>query len=312
MRSPAFRFATGLAVLLLVIAGVAAAVVGYKIASLKADLAQNLGRALGAKVDVTTLELDLQKGEIHAAGITLANLRPDAPWDRGEISQATLRFHLLDLFSSSLPLTVEVSSWSVVLHPHGQGQEAPAPSATPGSGGMEPGSRESPSKRGVHVTQLTARDGEVDFDLEAGRQIVIRGVSFNSSDNGAGVWTTQLQAGSVSAGTLQAGPGSVEIEADRDKATFSDFRLQCGSGGVTGDGDLALGAGQAAHMDLKLADVPVSMLVPIEWQMKLSGLANGSLRYATSRRRSSTPPRPISPGRTTRSISPISTCARTA
>jgi hypothetical protein len=276
MKRSGLQVIAGGLVLLLIIAGIAAAAVWYKLAALKGELAQNLGDALGAKVTVSSLRLDFTHGELQAAGITLANLRPEAPWDRGEISQATVHFHLGDLFASSMPLSVDVSSWSVNLRPFAAGSPSGAASGPESS---EAAPTENPGRRRVRVTELSARDGEVDIDLEPGRQVSIRGVSFNSNNNGAGAWTTQLQAETISAGVFQAGPGSVEIQADGERVTFSNLRLQCAPGAIAGDGFVALDPGHAASLNLKIVNVPVSMLVALEWQMKLSGLATGTVQY---------------------------------
>jgi hypothetical protein len=129
------------------------------------------------------------------------------------------------------------------------------------------------------VTHISAQEGSTEIDFSGGRKVVIHGVAFEANNNGAGVWTTQLQATSIVAESLEAGASSVEIRGDRDKIIFSNLRMQCGQGIVTGDGNLALNGGHDARVTLKAVDVPVMMLVAVEWQMKLSGLASGDLHY---------------------------------
>ena len=63
---------TILAVLIL-LAAAAGGFVWWKISGLKQQLVLNLENSLHATVRVTSLDLDLQKGEIHAAGLSLAN-----------------------------------------------------------------------------------------------------------------------------------------------------------------------------------------------------------------------------------------------
>jgi hypothetical protein len=275
MKSSGLRWVLGIFGLVLIVAIIAAVFAGLKMAAFKTELAQDLGHALGAEVEVSSLNLDLWKGQLQAAGIRLTNQRPEAPWDRGEISQATIHFHLLDFFAPTMPLTVEVSSWSVVLHPPPAGA---TPSAGPGpeSG---PASPETGAKRRVQVTQLSAHDGEVQIDLSPDKQVLIHGVAFDAGDNGAAVWTTHLQAASISAGSLDIGPSSVEMRADREGVTFSNFRMSCAQGMITGDGNLAFNGTHEARASLKAADIPVVMLVSVLWQMKLAGLASGDLAY---------------------------------
>jgi hypothetical protein len=55
--------------------------------------------------------------------------------------------------------------------------------------------------------------------------------------------------------------------------------MQFDSGVVTGDGEVALNGEHEARVTLKAVDVPVTMLVAVEWQVKLSGLAGGDLHY---------------------------------
>jgi hypothetical protein len=266
------RVIVGILVAVILLAGAGGAFVWWKIAALKQTLLADLSKALGAQVQVTSIGLDVWKGELHAAGITLVNQRPAAPWEKGAISQATVKFNFSDVFSPSLPVTVEVSSWNVMLHSPLRTAEAPpsaAPSDTPSA----------PEKTRIQVTGITAHEGTVEMDFSDDRNVVLHGVAFQASDNGAGVWTTQLQATSVVSGSFAAGATSVTILGEQDKLTFSDLRMQCDPGGVTGEGEVALGDTHDARITLKAVDVPVSMLVAIQWQMKLSGQATGDLAY---------------------------------
>jgi hypothetical protein len=264
-----------LAVVLVLVVG-AGAVIWLKLGALKGQLAQDLGDALGAKVEVASLTLDLWKGEVHAAGIELTNQRAGAPWDHGDISQATARFHLHDLLAPTLPLAVEVSSWHLVLHP--ADASASSDAANGASMGTTP-EASAGSRHRVQVTQLSAAQGAVEIDLAQDRHVLIHGVAFDAGSNGGTDWTTQLRATSISAGSLQVGESSVELRGDPAKIVFSDLRLQCAQGMITGEGDVGLDGLHEAHATLKAVDVPVVMLVAVAWQMKLSGLASGNLTY---------------------------------
>jgi hypothetical protein len=272
MSRSAVRVVLGILVVLVFILGAGGAFIWWKLAGLKEALVSDLEKALGARVEVASIDLDVWKGELHAAGISLTNERASAPWDKGDISQATVRFHLGDVFASNLPVSVEVSSWNVVLHSPLRTAETP-PNAAP------PESIPAPSKGRIQVTQLSAQGGTAEVDFSDDRKVVIHGVAFEAANNGAGVWTTQLQATSIVAGSLTAGASSVQIRGEQDKITFSSLRMQCDPGVVTGDGDVALDGEHDARVTLKVVDVPVTMLVAVEWQMKLSGLASGDLHY---------------------------------
>ncbi len=265
---------------LLILAGVAAAVVWSRVESFKARFATDVGNALGATVTVSSIDIDLWKGELHAGGVTLVNNRPDAPWDKGEIAQATVRFHWQDFFSPVQPLGIEVDSWRLVLRPGLAGSATNGPEESAPEGSMA--APDHAARHGVTVTHLSAQNGDVEIDLANGRQVQVHGISFDADNNSGGTWNTQLQAESVTAGTLQTGPGSVTIRADGKKIVFEALRLQCDPGMITGGGDLAVAAPHAAQATLQAVDVPVTMLVSAPWQMKLSGLAGGDLNYQGS------------------------------
>ena len=272
MNRSSVRVILGILAVLVLIAAVGGAFIWWKLAGLKEVLVSDLEKALGAQVQVASISLDVWKGELHAAGISLVNQRPSAPWDKGDISQAIVRFHLSDVFASNLPVSVEVSSWNVVLHSPLRTAETPSSEAPAESAPAPPKGR-------IQVNQLSAQEGSVEIDFSDDRKVVIHGVAFTAADNGAGVWTTQLQARSLAAGSLEAGASSVEIRGDRDKITFSNLRMQCDPGAVTGDGEVALNGSHEARAALKAVDLPITMLVAVEWQMKLSGLASGNLDY---------------------------------
>jgi len=272
MNRSALRVVLGFLVVLVLIAGGGGAFIWWKIAGLKERLVVDLGKALGARVEIASIDLDIWKGELHAVGISLANERPSAPWGKGDISQATVRFHLGDVFASTLPVSVEVSSWNVVLHSPLRTAETPSSEAPAESS-------PAPSRGRIQVTQLSAVGGSVEIDFSDDRKAVIHDVAFTANDNGAGVWTTQLQASSIVAGSLKAAASSVQIRGEQDKITFSSLRMQCDPGVVTGDGDVVLDGAHDARVDLKFVDVPVTMLVSVAWQMQLSGLTNGDLHY---------------------------------
>lgn len=267
MNRPAIRLIAGIILALVLVAGIGTGVVWLKIANLKKVLVADLQNALGARVEITSLDLDLWHGELQAAGISLTNERPDAPWEKGEISQATVRFHFWDLFAPTIPLSVEVSSWNVILHPYAAGM--------PDSSALT----SALSKNAIRITQLTARQGEAEIRLSDNKEVLLHGVAFASSDNGANVWTTELQAASIVAGSLETNSNSVHIRGDREKITFSDLRMHCGQGMISGDGEMALSGKHDAHAALAATGVPVTMLLGAQWQMKLSGLLTGNLTY---------------------------------
>jgi hypothetical protein len=280
MKKRGFLFFAAGMLGLLILVGIGAGIVWFRIEALKARLATDVGNALGATVEVAALDIDLWKGEMHASNITMVNNRPAAPWDRGEIAQATVRFHWRDFFSPVQPLSVEVDSWRLVLRP---GAAPGGSAATSGANETAPGAEnaplEKPTRHGIEVTHLTAQNGDVEIDLAQNRQVLLHGLSFDAENNGGGTWNTQVQAESLTAGTLQTGPGSVSIRADAETIVFENLRLQCDPGMITGGGDIAMAAPHDAHAMLHSVDVPVTMLVSAPWQMKLSGLANGDLAY---------------------------------
>src|SRR5271156_5980132 len=151
MSRSSVRVVLGILAVLLLIAGAGGAFIWWKISGLKEALVGDLEKALGSQVQVTSIDLDVWKGELHAAGVSLVNERPAAPWDKGDISQATVRFHLSDVFASSLPVSVEVSSWNVTLHSPLRTAETP-----PADAASE--STAAPGQGRIQVTQISAQE----------------------------------------------------------------------------------------------------------------------------------------------------------
>src|SRR5271168_2463534 len=131
--SRSVRILLGIVLALVLIVGGAGALVWWKLSALKAQMVRNLGNAIGAQVQISSLDLDIWKGELHAAGISLTNERPDAPWTSADISQVTVRFHLSDILASTMPVSVEVSSWNLMLRPLAKSGISYQPNATSNS-----------------------------------------------------------------------------------------------------------------------------------------------------------------------------------
>ena len=269
------RIVLGILLAVVLVLGLGGVFIWWKISGLKEQLVRDLEKSLGAQVQVASLDFDFWKGELHAAGISLTNEQSSAPWQKGDISQATLHFNLSDVFAPSMPVSIEVSSWNVFLHSPLRTAETPPDSALSDAASLSP-----PTSKGrIRVTQISAQTGTVEVDFSDDRKLVIQGVSFDAADNGAGIWNTQLQATSLTSGSLEGGASAVQIRGERDKLVFSDLHMQCGPGVLTGNGEVALDGTHDAAIDLKAVDIPVTMLVAVQWQMKLSGLASGDLHY---------------------------------
>lgn len=274
MNRPILRILVGVSVAVFLLAGGTGAFVWIKIAGLKARVEKGLENALGAKVEIASLNVDAWNERIEASGISLANQRPGAPWDKGEIGQAVATFKWRDLFGPTIPLDVEVSSWKVTLHSSSSGVVSPNPENLP-----EADTNSVPTRNAIQVKQIAAHDGEVEIDLAGDKKILIHQTAFEAKDDGTGTWTTELKAGSVVAGTIQTGAGAVQIQGTQDKITFSGLHLQCDQGAIEGGGQISLTADHSVQAALTAAKVPVAMLVAVQWQMKLSGLASGSVDY---------------------------------
>lgn len=259
-------------VVVLVVVGGAGGFIWWKLSHLKQTLIANIENSLDAKVDVASIDFDVFKGELHAAGITLSNQNPAAPWDKGDISQVTVHFKLSDVLNPTLPISVEVSDWHIALHSPLRTAETP-PAETGAS------SASAPARERIQVTHIAAQSGTAELDFADDRKVIIHGISFDATNGGADVWTTQLQATSVVAGTLEAGASAVQIRGEADKITFSQLHMQVGPGVITGDGNVALGGNHDAQVDAKSVDLPITMLVSVDWQMKVSGLVDGTLHY---------------------------------
>jgi hypothetical protein len=266
------RVILGIVLVLVLLVAAAGGLLWWKLGSLKENLRQGLAQSLGADVQVDSLDIDPWHSEVHAAGISLTNLRSSAPWEKGGIAQATVRYHLADLFAASTPLTVELSSWNVALHSPLRTAETP-PDTTDSGNGATPAK---PPR--FRVTHLVAHEGTVVVDFSDDRKVTVSGVDFDAAEDG-GIWTTQVQAASVQAGTLAVGASSVKIRGESDQLTFSDLRMECAPGAITGEGEVSTGGTHDAQISLKAVDVPVTMLVATAWQTQLSGLAAVDLKY---------------------------------
>jgi hypothetical protein len=249
--------------------------VAWKIIGLKQRLVAELETALHATAQVGSLNLDLGKGELLAAGITLQNQRPDAPWDNASIDQAVVHFRFADLFAPTLPLQITLSGWKVTLRPTtpGTADNSASSADSPGSTPAEPG----PSW--VRVNGVDASDGEVTIRLGDDQTVTIHGVKFHSDTPTGATWTTQLSATSVASGTFITDASSVQLHSDDDQVTFNDLAIRCGDGQVTGSGELDLTAPHALKGNFTATNVPLTMLVNARWQVKLSGNVSGNLVY---------------------------------
>ena len=269
--SRSVRIILGVFLAFILLVGAAAGLAWWKLSGLKEQLRAGLAQSLDADVEVVSLDIDPWKSELHAAGITLANRRSSAPWEKGDIAQATVRYRFADLLSSPLKISVEITSWNVVLHSPLRTAETP-PDTSPDNASPGAGSHR------IEVTEISAHEGTVEMDFSDDRKVNVNGVNFDSTEDG-GVWTTQMQASSVQAGTLAVAASSVKITGDADKLTFSELHMQCDPGAISGEGQISTGGQHDAQITLKGVDVPVIMLVGLAWQPQLSGLAAINLTY---------------------------------
>jgi hypothetical protein len=206
--------------------------------------------------------------------ITLVNQRSGAPWEKGEVDRAVATFKWRDLFGPTISLSLEISSWKVALHSLSSGLTSSDSGNPP-----EENLNSLPLRNAVRVIRIVADKGEVEIDGANDKRILIHHTAFEAQNDETGVWTTELRAGSVDAGTIQTGAGSVQIQGDQEKITFSNLHVQCGQGAIEGGGQFSLTVEHVARAAVTATKVPVSMLVSTQWQMKLSGLASGSLDY---------------------------------
>ncbi len=271
--SRSVRVILGVLLVLVLLVAATGGLIWWKLSGLKDHLRASIGKSLGADVQVASLNIDPWKSELHATDITITNQRASAPWEKGDIAQATIRYRLADLFSASAPVSVEISSWNVILRSPLRTAEAPS-DATADDESTAPA-----KPHRIKVTQLSAHEGTVEMDFSDDRKVTISGVDFDATEDG-GIWTTQLRAASIKASTLDIGASSVKIRGEADKLTFSDLHMQCDPGAITGEGVVATGGIHDAKMDLKAVDVPVKMLVSVIWQTELSGLTTMDLHYA--------------------------------
>lgn len=262
------RVVAGILLALILVAGAVAGFFWWKVSGLKEALIHDLGDALGARVEVGSLEYHFWAGELLAHNISLTNEKPSAPWDKGHVGYASINFHVRDLWASTLPLDITAGDWNVTLR---------APSSTSSETPSEP----SPSseKVRIQVKRLTVKNGRATIRLSNDKELVLDGAGFVATCNDDNVWSTDFTSLSVTAGALQGKNCSVKILGEPDKITASDLKMDCGSGSITGQGTLALTSPHKLKLDLKATDMPVTMLVAVDWQMKLSGLANGTLHY---------------------------------
>jgi hypothetical protein len=259
---------------LLLIAAVAA-LIGWKILSLKQRLVTELETALHATAQIGSLNLDLGKGELLAANITLQNQRADAPWDTAAIDQVAIHFHFADLFAPTMPLQIELTGWKLSLHTTAH-PFLPAPDA---NAPAEPLAPTPPGAAWIRVTEVSGSEGEVVLHTSDNQAINIHGVSFHSDSPGGAEWTTELKAAAIDAGTLTTDTASVELHSDASSLTFNNLSIHSGDGEIAGSGELDLAAPHALKGNFTANAVPITALVASRWQVKLSGLVSGTLSY---------------------------------
>jgi hypothetical protein len=252
--------------------------VAWKIAGLKQRLVNDLQSELHAKAQIASLDLDLGAGELRAAGISLQNQRPDAPWDTAAIDQVSVHFKFGDLFAPTLPVQVKVTGWKVNLHTTALAPPA-GDAASNAFDDSAAGASDDSEARRVRVTSITTTEGEVAVLLSNTQTVTVHGVAFHAETHGGADWTTQLQIDSINAGTLTTGSGSVQLHSEADKVDFTDLAVHCGDGQITGNGDVDLDAPHTLHGTFTATSVPITMLVATRWQVKVSGLVTGNAIY---------------------------------
>jgi hypothetical protein len=250
--------------------------IAWKVLTFKQRLITDLETALHATAQIGSLNLDLGKGELFAAGITLQNQRPDAPWDNASIDQVAIHFHFADLFSSTMPLQVTITGWKATLHGSAPGAAAPDNSTTPDSSNTA-AAETGPSW--VRVNSVDASDGNVTVRLDASNTVAIHGVKFHADTPTGATWTTQLSVTSLSSGTFVTDAGSVQLHSDNDQVTFTDLAIHCGDGQITGGGTYDLTDPHELKGNFTATNVPLTMLVNARWQVKISGNVSGDLAY---------------------------------
>jgi hypothetical protein len=259
----------------LVLIAAIAAFLTWKILGLKERLVAELETALHATAQIGSLNLDLGKGELLAANITLQNQRTDAPWDTAAVDQAEIHFRFTDLFAPVLPLQIDLTGWKVSLHTTAQ-PYAPAPDAGTPAPAVPPAP---PGPAWIRVTAVNASEGEVTLHTADNEALLVHGVAFQSDSPGGADWTTQLTVQSIAAGTFVTEGGSVELHSDASSVTFNNLLVHCGDGQIAGSGTLDLTSPHALKANFTANAVPLTLLVAVRWQVKLSGEVSGPVSY---------------------------------
>jgi hypothetical protein len=250
--------------------------VAWKIISLKQRLVAELETALHATAQIGSLSMDVGKGELLAAGVTLQNQRPEAPWDTASIDQVAIHFRFMDLFAPTMPIQATITGWKVTLRPTAPSGTAADSTPTPDSSGAVP-AEAGPSW--IQVNGIDASDGEVTIQPGGDQSIAIHGVKFHADTPTGATWTTQLSVSSIADGTFVTDAGSMQIHSDSEQATISDLAIRCGDGQITGSGSYDLAAPHALKGSFAATNVPLTLLVAARWQVKLSGNVSGNLDY---------------------------------
>ena len=220
--------------------------------------------------------MDVRNGELLAAGVTLQNQRPEAPWDSASIDQVAIHFHFMDLFASTMPLQATITGWKVTLRPTSAAGSATDNTPVPDSTSTIP-VEAGPSW--IQVNGVDASEGEVTIHLGGDQNVAIHGVKFHADTPTGATWTTQLSVASIADGTFVTDAGSRQSHSDNEQATFSDLAIRCGDGEITGSGSYDLAAPHALLGNFTATNVPLTLLLAARWQVKVSGNVSGNLNY---------------------------------
>lgn len=258
---------------MLLVCGLIGGFAWYKITTLKQKVMAGLEQAIQAKIEVAGFKISFGDQELQITGIDLVNQDATAPWSKGHINQAAAHFKFSDLFSSNIPIEIEVADWNLVLC-------IPLSGAPASDGFSKSGSNSTPDsfRHGVWVKRITASHGEVEIDFAESRKTLLHDVNFEAN-NKTGDWTTNLKAESIVMGNLQTGPSSVYVQSEEKTISITNLSIQCTPGSIKGEGTISLGNDWTTSLKLHLDQVPVAMLVATQWQVKLSGLVSGDLTY---------------------------------
>jgi hypothetical protein len=233
------------------------------------QLTTQITDSINAEIHFEEVWLNLFAGRLEARKGIARSLEEEKLWGLLRVEKISAKFSWKDLFSSLTPVQIELDQVHLVMQNPNLSSTPPATLPTK--------NLESPKKtlwprvevREVMIKDLSLTDSELSLSITGAKGRLTR----RAVDN---TWNGTFELSSLS--LLQHSFNSCQLAL-----TFSDQKLLIDSysfkaeqGKIYGHASFPMAVAEPWNIDFHLDQVPLTMLIPSQWQIFLQGLASGS------------------------------------